>query len=126
MDVVEAFGAEKEKCCRAVDVSDYEHLVELPCIGQDEKSEREIENPLRPLFTERRGKVRNCNSGSESKEHVDEKNKPHIYNWHLAEQQNAAGKIDQRQIAAVANWFLSAGDKTDDGSDKDDRGDRKK
>src|SRR2546430_692811 len=124
VDVVEAFCAQKEKCCRAIDVSDYEDLVELPGVGQDENSNRETENPLRPLFAILRGEVRNCDSGSESKEHVDEENEPHISDRHLTEEQNTAGEIDEGEIATVPDWILRPSEETEDASDKDDRRDR--
>jgi hypothetical protein len=95
VNVVKTFCAEKEKCCRAVDVSHYENLVELPSVGQDEKSDCEIQNPLRQLFVPLRGEVCNRDSSSESKKHVDEKNKPYIDDRHLTEEQNATGEIDQ-------------------------------
>ena len=47
VDIVEAFSAQKEKCCRAIDVSDYEDLVELPGVGQDEKSDRDAPGSAR-------------------------------------------------------------------------------
>src|SRR5438270_4127858 len=124
VDVVKAFCAQKQKCCRAVDVSDYEDLVELPGVDHDEKRDREIEDAPGPLFAGLRGEVCNCGSGSESKEHVDEKHESHIDDRHLTEDQNATGEVDEGEIATVADGFVRPGEEADDGSDKDDRRDR--
>ena len=96
----------------------------MPGVDHDEKRDREIEDAPGPLFAGLRGEVCNCGSGSESKEHVDEKHESHIDDRHLTEDQNATGEVDEGEIATVADGFVRPGEEANDGSDKDNRRDR--